>query len=329
MGSDDHSAMDGDTLGEPVPEQSYDDMPDLLSSDDEELGEAPAETAIVTSKKKRGKAGMKMKKGFLLMPGESPTKIDPEAWKKSIEGLTEEEIKWKAWLATRGHDVKITESNVHEYCELAPAGEQAEMTRPKPSGLNEFHPKAAPLPENPCPEHGCSEEFETPFLLRRHIKAAHPPVYPPSCIECWDDKPISDGMGNKFERYSWRQDTSHVIMRVPVPRDTKPSDVVVKLKKNHVHVSIAGGQTMIDSKLANPIFVDEFEIQWELEPVHDPYLLLHLIKFFRKEAMNCRDASETWWSRCLRETKEPPFECKKPPNEYYDSKDTYEKYGDL
>merc|ERR1711865_914239 len=153
MGDDHSAAMDGDTLGEPVPEQSYDDMPDLLSSDDEELGEAPAETAIVTSKKKRGKAGMKMKKGFLLMPGQSPTKIDPEAWKKSIEGLTEEEIKWKAWLATRGHDVK--------------------------------------------------------------------------------------------------------------------------------------------------------------------------------EAMNCRDASETWWSRCLRETKEPPFECKKPPNEYYDSKDTYEKYGDL
>ena len=51
----------------------------------------------------------------------------------------------------------------------------------------------------------------------------------------------------------------------------------------------------LDSKLANPIKVDEFEIQWELEPVHDPYLIIHMTKFFRKDAMNCRDASETWY----------------------------------
>jgi len=311
-----------EALGEPVPD-GYDDMPDLLSSDDEVLDDA-----IVPSKKKRGKAGLKMKSGFLLMPGESATKIDPDAWKKSIEGLTEEEIKWKAWLATRGSDVKITESNVHEYCELAPAGEQAEMVRPKPSGLNEFH-APAPLPENPCPEIGCTCEFETPFLLRRHIKAAHPPVYPPPLIEAWDPNPIADGMGKRYQRYSWRQDTGHVVMRVPVPRFTKTADVVVKLQKNHVHVEVANSQTMISSKLANPICVDEFEIQWELEPAHDPYLLLHLTKFFRKEAMNCRDASETWWTRCLRETKEDRFETKRPPAEYYNSANTYEKYGNL
>eukprot|EP00657_Telonema_sp_P-1_P004428 TRINITY_DN2024_c0_g1_i4.p1 TRINITY_DN2024_c0_g1~~TRINITY_DN2024_c0_g1_i4.p1 ORF type:complete len:282 (-),score=89.81 TRINITY_DN2024_c0_g1_i4:117-962(-) len=248
-------------------------------------------------------APKEMKKGFLLMPGEEATVIDREAWRKSIEGLTEEEIKWKAWLATRGHDVTITESNVADYCEVAPAGEQAEMARPAPTGLNEFY-QPPPLPENPCPEYGCEEEFETPFLLRKHIKACHPPTFPPPHIESWDDREIEDGMGAKYPTYSWRQDTSHAYMRVPVPRGTTAADVVVKLKKNHIFIGTKAGLTLINSKTANPIYVDEFEIQWELEPVYDPYLVIHLTKFFRKEASNCRDASETWWTRCLRETKE-------------------------
>jgi len=136
-------------------------------------------------------------------------------------------------------------------------------------------------------------------------------------------------MGAKYPLYSWRQDTSHVFLRVPVPRGTRAADIVVKLQKQHLYIALANGQVLINSKTASPIKVDDMEIQWELEPVHDPYLVIHLIKFFRKEAMNCRDASETWWSRCLRETKEPAPKLKAAPHCYYSSMGHYDRRGEL
>eukprot|EP00658_Telonema_sp_P-2_P053485 TRINITY_DN4203_c0_g1_i1.p2 TRINITY_DN4203_c0_g1~~TRINITY_DN4203_c0_g1_i1.p2 ORF type:complete len:107 (+),score=17.55 TRINITY_DN4203_c0_g1_i1:121-441(+) len=99
--------------------------------------------------------------------------------------------------------------------------------------------------------------------------------------------------------------------------------------KTSVFVGLGGGRVLLDSKTAYPIYVDEYDIQWELEPAHDPYVLVHLTKFFRKEAMNCRDASETWWKRCLRCPGEKPFGSSQPPSEYYSSVGTYDKQGEL
>jgi len=108
--------------------QDVEGMMDALGVPCPDLNAAPAEAPSSIVPAKPPKSGMKS--GFLLMPGEEATVIDRDAWKKSIEGLTEEEIKWKSWLATRGHDVTITESNVADYCEVTHAGEQAEMRRP-------------------------------------------------------------------------------------------------------------------------------------------------------------------------------------------------------
>merc|ERR1712166_7542 len=235
----------GRAKGTMLTNQDVEGMMDALGVPCPDLSPASAEDQTSIVPKPPPKPGMKS--GFLLMPGEEATVIDPDAWRKSIEGLTEEEIKWKSWLATRGHDVTITESNVADYCEVTHAGEQAEMRRPQATGLNEFY-EEAPLPENPCPEWGCELEFETPFLLRRHIKADHPPTFPPPAIECWDAREIEDGMGAKYQTYSWRQDTSHVMLRVPVPRGTKAADIVVKLKKQHLYIALSGGQVLINSK---------------------------------------------------------------------------------
>ena len=62
---------------------------------------------------------------------------------------------------------------------------------------------------------------------------------------------------------------------------------------------------------------DDNSSVWEL--VDKRVLIFHLTKWHRLEAGNVRDASRTWWRRCL--AKEPLFENEHPPNAYYEAKE--------
>ena len=48
-------------------------------------------------------------------------------------------------------------------------------------------------------------------------------------------------------------------------------------------------------------------------------LVLHMMKWHRLKAGNVRDASRTWWRKCL--MSEEPFTLKHPHGDYYNEKD--------
>ncbi|KAG8466646.1 hypothetical protein KFE25_008025 [Diacronema lutheri] len=200
-------------------------------------------------------------------------------------GWTPDDVRWHAWIGTRGSDVVVTDTNVHRYARIV-------STPPEPSGSPRA-PVAAAAGRAPA--------------------GAHARAPPPSA-----------GLGADLGLYSWTQTVKRVELTVPVPAGSRARQLVVVMQRAHICVGRVGEPPIVNAALAMPIYVgggaDEDGSYWEL--VDGRAVVLHLSKWHSRERANCRDASETWWRSCFAD--EPPCALPAPPVAYYLARDADE-----
>jgi hypothetical protein len=233
-------------------------------------------------------------------------------------GWTENEVKWRSWLARRGHDVMVNDWNLYRHID-------GECTPPSrdPFWLNA---NEKPLPDYEAGNEGPDEDPQ-PILTNIMGEEIKPKYAPPRIIELkplWEDVDGEalrrDGLGHRAGGFYWRQTTSMVYLEVKVPEGTSARDLRVVMRPTHLTVSVGTQRPILDEELYMRIYVgsnaDDNSSVWEL--LDKRCLVFHLVKWHRLEAGNVRDASRTWWRQCF--VNEEPFEATVPPNPYYDTR---------
>ena len=238
-------------------------------------------------------------------------------------GWSEGEVKWRAWLATRGHDVQVNDWNLHKYVD----GECIPPSR-DPFWLNANEKK---LPDYEAGNDGPNEDPEPPIknLMGEVIGPKHAPPRILHLPELWADVRAGEleaaGLGRKVgARYMWRQTVQNVRLEVQVPPGTSARDLRVTMEPSRLAVQVGAGPPILDEELYMRIYVgsntdDDVSI-WEVQDRR--VVVFHLTKWHRLAAGNVRDASRTWWPRAF--VSEPPFQdggdMVHPPHEYYNLK---------
>ena len=234
-------------------------------------------------------------------------------------GWSEGEVKWRSWLATRGHDVQVNDWNLHRYVE----GECIPPTR-DPWFLNA---NDRPMPDYEAGNDDVENEEPEPEatdILSQPIQPAwrYPPPREPKPL--WSDVDeaslLEQGLGRRTERYYWRQTTSTVQLEVRLPAGTSARQLSVSMQPKRLTVRL-GAEPLFDEELFMKIYVgsntDEECSIWEVQDKR--VVVFHLVKWHRLTAGNVRDASKTWWPKCL--DCEEMFEMKHPHGEYYNQKE--------
>lgn len=233
-------------------------------------------------------------------------------------GWTENEVKWRSWLARRGRDVMVNDWNLKDYID-------GECTPPSrdPFWLNA---NEVELPDYEAGNDGENEDPEPVVtnLMGDELKNAYQPPRQPVLQPLWwevdGEALVRDTLGRKTEAYTWRQSTSMVYLEVKVPEGTSARELRVSMRPNHLRVAI-GSEVVLDEELYMRIYVgsnaDDNSSIWELQDRR--CLVFHLVKWHRLEAGNVRDASRTWWRQCF--VSEPPFEAEVPAGRYYEEKE--------
>ena len=240
-------------------------------------------------------------------------------------GWSEGEVKWRAWLATRGHDVQVNDWNLHKYVD----GECIPPSR-DPFWLNANEKE---LPDYEAGNDGPNEDPEPPIknLMGEVIGPKHAPPRILHLPELWADVRAGEleaaGLGRKVgARYMWRQTVQNVRLEVQVPPGTSARDLRVTMEPSRLAVQVGAGPPILDEELYMRIYVgsntdDDVSI-WEVQDRR--VVVFHLTKWHRLAAGNVRDASRTWWPRAF--VSEPPFQDLEggdmvhPPHEYYNLK---------
>ena len=72
------------------------------------------------------------------------------------------------------------------------------------------------------------------------------------------DKKISTYNGAETEHYNWTQSTKAVDVQIPIPKGTKPRDLLVVIKTKHLKVQIKGqDKPIIDGELDQKVRIDD------------------------------------------------------------------------
>jgi len=103
------------------------------------------------------------------------------------------------------------------------------------------------------------------------------------------------GNGADMPKYSWTQTLEEIELRVPLPIPVKGKDMVVKVDKKHLHVSVKNHSVIIDDKFHKDVKMDEST--WVLEDKKT--LLLNIEKVNKME----------WWSKLV--ASDPEINTKK------------------
>lgn len=237
-------------------------------------------------------------------------------------GWTEGEVKWRSWLARRGHDVQVNDWNLHKYID----GDCIPPSR-DPFWLNA---NEVPLPDyeagNDVPNEVGPMEVTT--ILGERIEPKWKPpravVLPPLWHDVDGADLVTRGLGRVCEGYYWRQTIKMVRLEVKVPEGTSARDLRVTIEPTRIAIAAAradGGGVLFDEELFMKIYVgsnaDEETSIWELQDKR--VVVFHLVKWHRLAAGNVRDSSRTWWPRCLVREEESPLT--NPHGDYYNEKD--------
>lgn len=235
-------------------------------------------------------------------------------------GWSEGEVKWRSWLATRGHDVQVNDWNLHKYVE----GECIPPSR-DPWFLNANDKE---MPDYEAGNDGVENEDPEPEvtdILSQPIRPAwrYPPPKPLRPL--WGDVDeamlLLQGLGRRSDTYYWRQTTSTVQLEVKLPEGTSARELRVSMQPTRLTVQIGAEPPLFDEELFMKIYVgsntDEDCSIWEVQDKR--VIVFHLVKWHRLKAGNARDASKTWWCKCMKD--ESAFDLKVPHAEYYNQKE--------
>jgi hypothetical protein len=233
-------------------------------------------------------------------------------------GWTEGEVKWRSWLARRGHDVMVNDWNLYKHID----GDCIPPSR-DPFWINS---NEVPLPDyeagNDVPNEVGPMEVTT--ILGERIE---PKWQPPRIVQLgplWADVDGDDlvarGLGRVTENYFWKQTVGMVYVEVKVPDGTSARDLQVAIEPTRLSITI-NSQPFFDEELSMKIYVgsnaDAETSIWELQDKR--VVVFHLVKWHRLHAGNVRDSSRTWWRQCF--PHEEPFELTNPHGDYYSEKD--------
>jgi len=235
-------------------------------------------------------------------------------------GWSENEVKWRSWLARRGRDVMVNDWNLSQYID----GECIPPSR-DPFWLNA---NEKPLPDYEAGNDVENEEPEPVLtnLMGEVIAPKHAPLKPRRLKPLWSDVDgdalVRHTLGRKTDSYCWQQSTTQVHLELRVPEGTSARDCFVTMHPTRLCVRIGrDAKPILDEELFMRIYVgsnvDDDSSLWELQDKR--VLVFHLTKWHRLKAGNVRDASRTWWRQCF--VSETPFENSVPHNEYYNTRE--------
>lgn len=235
-------------------------------------------------------------------------------------GWTEGEVKWRSWLARRGHDTMVNDWNLYRYIEgdcIPPSKDpfwlnSNDVDLPDYEAGNDIPDEAGPM--------------EVTSILGERIE---PKWKPPRQVELkplWDDvnarQLIEQGLGFLGDGYCWRQTISMVYLEVRVPEGTSARDLNVTISPTRVTIRRGGGPPIFDEELHMKVYVggpaDNDCSVWELSDKR--VVIFHLAKWHRLGAGNVRDSSRTWWRRCFASEEECFPHLENPHGEYYNQK---------
>lgn len=235
-------------------------------------------------------------------------------------GWTEGEVKWRSWLARRGHDVQVNDWNLYQYID----GDCIPPSR-DPFWINA---NEVPLPDYEAGNDVPNEvgPMEVTNILGERIEPKWKPPRVAMLGSLWADvnvaKLAEQGLGRVTDRYYWRQTTGMVFVEVKVPEGTSARELTVTIAPQRLTIRRGtAGPPLFDEELYMRIYVgsnvDVESSVWELQDKR--VIIFHLVKWHRLAAGNVRDTSRTWWRQCF--THEEPFTHENPHGEYYNQKD--------
>ena len=214
-------------------------------------------------------------------------------------GWTEGEVKWRSWLARRGHDVQVNDWNLHKYID----GECIPPSR-DPFWLNA---NEVPLPDYETGNDVPNEvgPMEITGILGERIEPKCKPARAPQLRPLWQDVDGADlvergalvffasgaarppslpraarrdpppplslcaGLGRVTETYYWRQTISSVVLEVKVPVGTSARDLTVVIEPKRLSIAIGHEAPLFDEQLHMRIYVgsaaDNEASIWELQ----------------------------------------------------------------
>jgi len=233
-------------------------------------------------------------------------------------GWTDGEVKWRSWLARRGHDTMVNDWNLYQYID----GECIPPSR-DPFWINA---NEVPLPDyeggNDVPNE--VGPMEVTSILGERIEPKWKPPRIVSLAPLWQDVDaaalVEQGLGRVADGYYWRQTTGMIFVEVKVPEGTSARELTVTIAPTRLTIR-RGAERLLDEELYMKVYVgsnvDTESSVWELQDKR--VVIFHLVKWHRLAAGNVRDTSRTWWRKCFQH--EETFEHENPPGVYYEQKD--------
>ena len=234
-------------------------------------------------------------------------------------GWTEGEVKWRSWLARRGHDTMVNDWNLYRYID----GDCIPPSR-DPFWLNA---NEVPLPDYEAGNDVPNEvgPMEVTSILGERIE---PKWKPPRVVQLeplWHDVDSEDlitrGLGRLAETYYWRQTVGMVYIEVKVPEGTSARDLRVTIEPQRIAIAIGSQEPFFNEETYMKIYVggpaDNEASIWELQDKR--VVVFNLVKWHRLHAGNVRDSSRTWWPKCFQH--EERFDLENPHGDYYAQKD--------
>jgi hypothetical protein len=168
-------------------------------------------------------------------------------------GWTEGEVKWRSWLARRGHDTMVNDWNLYQYID----GECIPPSR-DPFWLNS---NEVPLPDYEAGNDIPNEvgPMEVTSILGERIE---PKWKPPRIVELpplWQDVDVAtlaeQGLGRLNDRYYWRQTLGMVFVEVKVPEGTSGRELKVTIAPSRLTIAIGNEPPLFDEELYMRIYV--------------------------------------------------------------------------
>ena len=182
-------------------------------------------------------------------------------------GWTEGEVKWRSWLARRGHDVQVNDWNLHKYID----GECIPPSR-DPFWLNA---NEVPLPDYETGNDVPNEvgPMEVTSILGERIEPKWKPARAPVLRPLWQDVDGADlierGLGRVTETYYWRQTIGSVLLEVKVPEGTSARDLKVVIEPSRLSIAIGHDAPLFNETLYMKCYVgsaaDNEASLWELQ----------------------------------------------------------------
>ena len=162
-------------------------------------------------------------------------------------GWTEGEVKWRSWLARRGHDTMVNDWNLYQYVD----GECIPPSR-DPFWINA---NEVPLPDYEAGNDVPNEvgPMEVTNILGERIEPKWKPARVVPLPPLWHDvdapKLLELGLGRVTERYHWRQTIGMVFVEVKVPEGTSARDLQVTIAPSRLTIRRGSGPPLFDEEV--------------------------------------------------------------------------------